>query len=99
MANYTIEVTEEGKADLSHYPAFERKIIASEARGQLSDQPLVETKNRKALRHNPIARWELRIGKFRIFYEVDETGRTVTIVAVGHKEHNALFIRGTEVSL
>ncbi len=59
----------------------------------------METKNRKALRHNPIAQSELRIGKFRIFYEADETDRTVTIVAAGHKEHNALFIRGTEGSL
>ena len=69
MATYRIEVTEEAKTDLSHYTAFERKLIVSGIREQLADQPLIETKNRKPLRDNPIASWELRIGKYRVFYE------------------------------
>jgi mRNA-degrading endonuclease RelE of RelBE toxin-antitoxin system len=48
---------------------------------------------------NPIATWELRSGRYRIFYEIDETARKVTIVAVGHKEHNVLFVRGQEVKI
>jgi mRNA-degrading endonuclease RelE of RelBE toxin-antitoxin system len=68
-------------------------------RAQLSDSPAVETRNRKRLRDNPIARWELRSGHYRMFYEVDETAWQVTIVAVGHKDHNRLFIRGQEVQL
>jgi mRNA interferase RelE/StbE len=59
----------------------------------------VETKNRKPLRDNPIASWELRAGKHRIFYEAEETARKVTIVSVGHKEHNTLLIRGKEVQI
>lgn len=43
--------------------------------------------------------WELRAGRFRIFYEGDETARHVTIVAVGHKDHGKLVIRGREVLL
>ena len=31
--------------------------------------------------------------------EVDETARQDTIVAMGHKDHNRLFIRGQEVPL
>jgi hypothetical protein len=31
------------------------------------------------------------------FYEVNETAKRVTIVAVGHKEHNILFVQGKEV--
>ncbi len=73
--------------------------MASAMRAQLSDSPGVETRNRKRLRDNPIARWELRSGHYRIFYEVDETARQVTIVGVGHKDHNRLFIRGQEVQL
>ena len=68
MATYRIEVTEEAKTDHSHYAAFERKLIVSGIREQLTDQPLIETKNRKLLRDNPIASWELRIGKYRVFY-------------------------------
>ena len=67
--------------------------------GQLLHQPLVPTRNRKLLRANPIASWELRIGEFRVFYEVDEEAMTVTVVAVGHKEHNVLLVRGQEVRL
>jgi mRNA-degrading endonuclease RelE of RelBE toxin-antitoxin system len=99
MAAYQIEVSEDARADLSYYSAFERKIITSEIRVQLAHQPQVETKNRKPLRDNPIASWELRVGKYRVFYEVAETVRIVAIVAVGHKEHNVLIVRGKEVKL
>lgn len=99
MAVYQIAVTEAAKADLSYYTAFERKIMVTATRAQLTDSPAVETRNRKRLRDNPMARWELRSGHYRIFYEVDETTRQVTIVAVGHKDHNQLFIRGQEVQL
>jgi mRNA-degrading endonuclease RelE of RelBE toxin-antitoxin system len=99
MASYRIEVTEEAKDDLSYYTASERKLIVAEIRGQLTHQPHVETKNRKPLRDNPIAPWELRVGKYRVFYEVEETTSTVSVVSVGHKEHNVLLIRGKEVQL
>lgn len=99
MVKYRIEVTEEAKADLYYYNAFERKNITEEIRVQLEHQPLMETRNRKQLRANPLSTWELRQGKYRIFYEVDETSRRVVIVAVGHKEQNMLLIRGKEVKI
>ena len=99
MAEYQVNVKDEAKVDLDHYSAFERKTIVSEIRVQLTHEPLVETKNRKPLRQNPIASWELRVGKYRVFYEVDDTGRTVTVVSIGHKEHNALLVRGREVRI
>jgi len=46
-----------------------------------------------------VAPWELRVGRFRVFYEADESSRIVTILAVGHKVHNLLFVRGEEVKL
>jgi mRNA-degrading endonuclease RelE of RelBE toxin-antitoxin system len=99
MAEYQMEVTDEAKADLYHYTAFERKIITEEIRNQLSQQPLIETRNRKKLRDNPIASWELRSNKYRIFYEVNEISRKLTIVAIGHKKHNLLLIKGKEVKI
>ncbi|MGH9766725.1 MAG: hypothetical protein ACREAB_04755 [Blastocatellia bacterium] len=57
MALFVIEVTEEAKGDLGFYTAAVRKTIVTEIRKQLSYEPLVETKNRKRLRDNPIARW------------------------------------------
>jgi mRNA-degrading endonuclease RelE of RelBE toxin-antitoxin system len=60
---------------------------------------LVETRNRKLLRENPLADWELRVGRFRVFYEVDAGNRLVRVVAVGAKEGNRLRIGGEEVEL
>ncbi len=97
MAVHKIEVTEDAKLDLDFYSAAERKTVVSEIRIQLAHEPTVETRNRKKLRDNPLATWELRVGRYRVFYEVDEVTVVVTIVSVGHKEHNKLFIRGKEV--
>ncbi len=99
MQQYHIEITEEAKNDFSYYSVFEKKLLVSEIRGHLTYEPKVETRNRKPLRENPVASWELRVGKYRVFYEVDETTQTVTIVAIGHKEHGALLIRGKEVTI
>ena len=57
-----------------------------------------ETRRKKPLRPNPIASWELRLDRFRIFYSIEE-GNNVKVVAVGHKERNDLFIRGKKVQL
>jgi mRNA-degrading endonuclease RelE of RelBE toxin-antitoxin system len=99
MSAYSIEVTQDAREDLSYYSAAERKTIAAAIRQQLTVEPLTETRNRKRLRDNPIAALELRIDRHRVFYEVDEAALTVTIVSVGHKIHNTLYIRGKEVTL
>jgi mRNA-degrading endonuclease RelE of RelBE toxin-antitoxin system len=66
---------------------------------QLSHQPLAATRNRKERRDNPTARWELRVDKYRVFYEADEQSESVVVVAVGHKDHEQLRIRRQEVKL
>lgn len=87
-------------AHLDKMTASQRGVVVNTVRRQLLFEPDVETKNRKSLRSNPIAPWELRIGKLRVFYDVD-TGseRTVIIHAVGIKEHNRLTIGGEVVIL
>ena len=68
---------------------------------QLIYEPTSETRNRKHLGENELATWELRIGKYRVFYDVVllESSRIVRIKAIGHKEHNRLFIGGKEIEL
>ena len=61
---------------------------------QLQHQPNVETRNRKPMRPNPVAPWELRIGQLRVYYEVD--AGIVRILAVGVKDRNVVRI-GKEV--
>jgi len=46
---------------------------------KLTHQPTVATRNRKRLRPNPLAPWELRIGALPVYYEVtEEPERLVT---------------------
>lgn len=64
---------------------------------QLQFQPLVETRNRKPMRPNPIAPWELRVGNLRVYYDVEEEPEPVVCIrAVGIKEKNRIRI-GREV--
>jgi hypothetical protein len=61
---------------------------------------LKETRNRKPLRPNPIAPWELRVGNLRVFYDVaGEPSPTVHVLAVGVKDRDVLRVGGQEVSL
>jgi mRNA-degrading endonuclease RelE of RelBE toxin-antitoxin system len=50
-------------------------------------------------RPNQVAPWELRVGDFRVFYDVNVDDQVVTVVAVGHKAHNRLRIGGEEIEL
>jgi len=62
---------------------------------QLTYQPTVETKNRKPMRPNPLAPWELRIGDLRVYYDVEEDPEPVVYInAVGIKERNQVRIAG-----
>ena len=59
----------------------------------------METRNRKPLRAHPLGEWELRVDKFRVFYDIDTENETVLVKAVGAKIGNKLFIRGKEFPL
>ena len=62
-------------------------------------QPDQPTAHRKPLEDNPLAPWELRIGNFRVFYDVNDDDQVVVVVAVGQKSHNRLAIGGEEIEL
>lgn len=84
--------------DLDYYQAQEQRIILGGIRTFLRADADVKSRRRKQLRHNPFAPWELRIGDYRVFYEVKPEG-LVRVLAVGHKIHNDLFIRGERVEI
>jgi mRNA-degrading endonuclease RelE of RelBE toxin-antitoxin system len=60
---------------------------------------LTESRNRKPLRPNDLSQWELRIDRFRVFYDVAGQGMAVVVKAIGWKEHNKLYIHGKEFQL
>lgn len=71
---YRIEFVESSKAHLKSLTARQRRKVIEAIEKQLTHEPLNETRNRKPLRPNPIAPWELRVGKLRIFYDVPADG-------------------------
>lgn len=97
---YEVRFADDVKGHLQALSIPERAAALDAIERQLPHEPLVETRNRKPLRPNPIAPWELRIGKLRVFYEVapGEPG-LVRILAVGKKERSILRIAGKEMRL
>lgn len=96
---FKIEFTPEAIEDMRLLRKYERTRVIEEIENQLIYQPAQETRNRKRLRPNELAEWELRIDKFRVFYDIDEEDTVVKIEAVGYKEGNRLFIHGEEYQL
>ena len=91
---YDIAFTRDAFLDLKGLRKHQQQRIIAAIEAQLVSEPLSETRNRKPLRPNDLSAWELRVGRFRVFNDVSAEGRTVTVKAVGWKEHNRLFIRG-----
>jgi mRNA-degrading endonuclease RelE of RelBE toxin-antitoxin system len=98
---FEIEFTRRASDHVRAYRKFEQTIILDAIEEQLSHEPTAATKNRKPLGNSEMSDWELRVQRFRVFYDVivDETRQVVNIKAVGHKEHNTLYIEGREVQL
>jgi mRNA-degrading endonuclease RelE of RelBE toxin-antitoxin system len=77
--------------DLKKMPARDRRIVLDTIEVKLTSEPAIATRNRKLLMNlvppwvaePPI--WELRVGKYRVFYDVSEEERTVYICAVREK--------------
>ena len=96
---FEIQFAEDAERHLKGFAARDRGIILQSIEEQLTYQPTVPTRNRKQLRTNPLATWELRIQEFRVLYHVDEEIVTVFVVAIAVKEGNKFIIEGEEYPL
>ena len=77
--------------DLKRARVHHRRRILDSIETQMPHQPTVSTKNRKILvdltpawEANPPI-WELRVGACRVFYDVDEDQKEVSVRAVHEK--------------
>ncbi len=79
------------KGDLRDLRAYDRRALLDAIEAQLTHAPNVPTRHRKLL-HNlvppfeaipPI--WQLRVGAFRVLYDINEEGRRVYIRAIRRK--------------
>lgn len=88
---YEIEIVPEALEELEKIPAYYRKIIEKAVETQLAQTPDKETRNRKRLcglvpgfeYEEPL--WELRVGDWRVFYDVGGEEKNVIIRAVRFK--------------
>lgn len=94
---YRIEYSPEAENHLRALTARQQAIVLDTADQQLIHQPTFETRNRKPMRPNPVAPWELRIGNLRVYYDVAEEPEPIVYIrAIGVKERNQVRI-GIEV--
>ena len=88
---FTIEYAEGVLEDLKALRATDRKRILDKIDEQLQDEPCRQTRNKKMLvglkppweHEEPV--WELRVGRYRVFYDVDEEKQRVIVRAVRTK--------------
>jgi mRNA-degrading endonuclease RelE of RelBE toxin-antitoxin system len=95
---FFIHFTPSATEDLVFYPVTYQRAIVDAIRTHLTHDADQQSRRRRRLSENPIAPWELRAGDFRTFYTF-EGESDLKIIAIGHKIHNDLFIRGKRVEL
>lgn len=98
---FEIKFTPIAAGHVRTYRKSHQKVILDAVEEQLQHEPTIETWNRKRLGENELSDWELRVQNFRVFYDVlvQDERQVVKIKAVGHKEHNKLYIGGKGVQL
>ena len=106
---YDVAFAESVKSQLVALTAKQCATVLDAIQKHLVHQPLLESRNRKLLRPNPVAPWELRVRELRVFYEVDKhdpgsrerTGMDgiVYVLAIGQKRGSVLRIGGKRVEL
>jgi mRNA-degrading endonuclease RelE of RelBE toxin-antitoxin system len=89
---FEIRLGEDSQRALDHMRAFDRAIVVDAIEENLRHEPLKETRNRKPLSRTPGledlgAYWELRIGAWRVLYQVEGD---VLVVKIVRKGRNAL---------
>ena len=99
MANFEVKFTSSALDDMTRFKKRERTVILDGIEKQLVDEPHVETRNRKRLRPNRTSEWEVRIGKYRVFYDVRQSERVVEVKVIGEKRGNMVVVRGEEYEL
>ena len=94
---WTVALRESVLHDLRWFGRKNGRTILRYAEETLLHDPLGETKNLKTLRPNPFAQRELRLlGRYRVLFNVNEDAEEVTIMAVGEKRGQSLFVQGEE---
>jgi mRNA-degrading endonuclease RelE of RelBE toxin-antitoxin system len=77
----------------------DRRIVLDGIEELLGSQPGLKTRNRKPMRPNDLAAWELRLGDLRVYYRIDDSEPLVEVLAVGVKRREQIWIGGQRIDL
>lgn len=97
---FRIEYTPDAVRHLAGLTAHQSASVLENVERKLKHQPTHASRNRKLLRANAIAPWELRIGELRVYFDVtEEPSPVVTVRAIGIKIRDRVLIGGKEADL
>lgn len=92
---FEVQIVPSAREELKAIKVFYRRQIANAIDQQLVHEPTNETAHRKQLvnvepsfEHEPPL-WELRVGEFRVFYDVSESDSVVIVRAIREKPPHA----------
>ncbi len=88
---YRIQVARDVEKDLEKVPVYHRRRVLDAIEADLGGEPTTPARNRKLLVNlippwpadPPI--WELRVGEYRVFYDVSEEDKAVYVRAIRRK--------------
>jgi mRNA-degrading endonuclease RelE of RelBE toxin-antitoxin system len=90
----TVEIMPSALKELQAIKVFYRRQIAETIDEQLQHQATTPTRHRKILQVSEASfappLWELRIGDFRVFYDVAKQSQTVYVRAIREKPAHAM---------
>jgi mRNA-degrading endonuclease RelE of RelBE toxin-antitoxin system len=96
---YKVEFSPEALEHLDEFRKFDQQRIIDAVEAHLTHAPSKASRHRKLMRSNLVATRELRVGDFRVYYDVDDSLKLVLIRAIGLKKHGRVFIAGEEADL
>jgi mRNA-degrading endonuclease RelE of RelBE toxin-antitoxin system len=97
---YRIEYSPDAEEHLRALTAAQRATVLDGVERHLTHRPTLVTRNRKPMRPNPLAPWELRLGTLRVYFDPEnEPEQVVRVRAVGVKTGNRVRIGGKVVDL
>jgi len=97
---YSIEYSPDAEQHLSALTKRQQVTVLDAVDEQLRYEAGAETRNRKPMRPNPVAPWELRVGNLRVYYDPEDVPKArVLIRAVGLKVRNRVRIGKKEIEL
>ena len=92
---YTVVFTPEANSELLHLRAVDRVTIADHCGRFLSSQPTLTSRSRiKRLREGTFPPYRLRVGDFRVYYDVETGGNRVVVYGVVTKSQSEEWLTG-----